>query len=713
MQYYCNDTKACSYSKGDRGMQWKKAKTIIILLTLFLIVSIQIYAANHGSPAWLKLDPPIEVADEGFRGVMWCTPSRDLPWKITGAFVHPQKLRVDEDYNVFSVTAKHITYTFRNTILYGVRIDIEGKEHVRKAVAAVKREYPPDGDIEKVNQHEQRWSTKSTHVWMTMPEADDGLGQVYLWGRDRKFPDDSITPVYLAKPTEYASTHKLYKPRQYVIYRASGPVTIDGHITEKAWQDAAWTEPFEDAQSPYCPLPWKMTRAKMLYDDDNMYFAAQLQEENVWGHLTKRDTIAYYDNDFEIFIDPTADAVNYFEYEMNCLNMMFDMWHENDNYRNALADGRYDAPGLRSAVQVQGTLNYHYDTDDGWTLEVMIPFADMESHNPDMTRPKRGDVWRFNFSRVEFMHIYNQLFPYLYTSSVEDWVWASTYVGDLHIPEMWGKGVFSDLQAGSVLDEELENAFPILEPPKSPKRRKKGMVHFPACTMTLGPDPTDPVHSPAHTVDVPEFWMDRFEVTVKEYCDFLNEGGNDSHYNERMRIEELCGIVKDNPGSYHVVPDRENYPIVFVNHDAAMAYAKSKGKTLPTEAMWEHAARGLEGRTYPWGNDPVDPKRANYDFHYGGSLPVGSLPDGATPEGIYDLCGNVKEWTDSRFYKYPGGADYEHWFNFPFFAPPFPEKNWNWVNRGGGWTTQEKHMVSGYRDSQAAQNAGFRCVKVK
>jgi formylglycine-generating enzyme required for sulfatase activity len=363
---------------------------------------------------------------------------------------------------------------------------------------------------------------------------------------------------------------------------------------------------------------------------------------------------------------------------------------------------------------VQGTLNYHYDIDDGWTLEVMIPFADLESYNPAMKRPRRGDLWRFNFSRVEYMHIYNQLFPYLLPySPCEDWVWASTFVGDLHIPEMWGKGVFSDLYAGSVVDGELEKSFPILEPPPTPKRREKGMVHFPACTFTLGPDPTDPQHSPAHTVEIPEFWMDRYEVTVQEFCDFLNRDGSDRYYRESMRIVELCGIIRDAPGKYRVSPGRGEYPVVFVDRDAAMAYAESIGKTLPTEAMWERAARGLEGRLYPWGNQPVEPSRANFDFHYGGTLPVGSLPAGRTPEGIYDLCGNVKEWTDTKFYPYPGGAEYKYWFNFPFFAPPYPEKSWNWVDRGGGWTSQEKHMVAGYRDSQGAQNVGFRCVRVK
>ena len=687
---------------------------LLILVALIGSLSVGQTFAGSTTPGWLRFQPELELAEEGFRGVRWCTRSSGIPWEMRGCSIHTLMRRAAEDYDVFGARAEYITYTYRNSILYGVRLDIRGREQVQKAQRRVLAEYAPIDGVVQVSERETRWRTPATSLWVTLPVDEDGLGQIFLWGRDRKFPDDSPTPAYLNKPIELSNAVGRYKPRQYVIYRASGPITIDGHIHEKAWQDAAWTEPFEDAQSPHCPLPWKMTRAKIVHDDEALYFAAQLQEENVWGHITKRDTISYWDNDFEIFIDPTADAVNYFEYEMTCLNQVFDMWHEIDNHRNALADGTYDAPNLRHAVQVQGTLNYHHDLDDGWTVEVRVPYADMATHNPHMQYPpQRGDMWRFNFSRVQYMHVYTQLYPYLLPHSpCEDWVWQATFNGDLHIPEMWAKGVFSDLQAGAVVDAQLEGDFPILAPPAPPGERRADMVHFPACTITLGPDPTDPAHSPGHQAEVPEFWMDRYEVTVGEYCRFLNEGGNDAHYDERMQWPELCGIVQEGPGRYRVVPGRQDYPVIFADHDDAVVYALSLEKSLPTEAMWERAARGLEGRTFPWGEEAVSPMHANYDFHYGGTLPVGCFPAGATPEGIHDLAGNVKEWTESRFTRYPGGAEYEHWFNFPFFAPPYPEKTWGWVNRGGSWSAQEKTMPSAYRDSHAMHNAGIRCVRV-
>jgi iron(II)-dependent oxidoreductase len=237
------------------------------------------------------------------------------------------------------------------------------------------------------------------------------------------------------------------------------------------------------------------------------------------------------------------------------------------------------------------------------------------------------------------------------------------------------------------------------------------MVWLPAARITLGPDPTDPEHSPAHAVEVPDFWMDRYEVTIAEYAAFLNEGGRDEHYRERMQNPELCGLVQEGSGLYRVLLGREHYPIVFATQADALAYAEGRGKQLPSEAMWERAARGSEGRTYPWGEQAISPQLANYDFRYGGTLPVGSFPNGVTPEGIHDLAGNVKEWTTSIFYRYPGGAEYEHWFNFPFFSEPYPEKSWPPVNRGGSWTAQEKTMPSAYRDSHVAHNGGFRCVR--
>ena len=265
-------------------------------------------------------------------------------------------------------------------------------------------------------------------------------------------------------------------------------------------------------------------------------------------------------------------------------------------------------------------------------------------------------MWRMNFSRVQYLHLYDRLYPTkIPQTPCEDWIWQSTETGDLHNPEMWGKVYFSDLKAGSVRDEALELGPKLRRPPPRPQHVPGDMVFLEACTCRIGPDPSDEGRSPGHLAKVEGFWMDRFAVTVAQYAAFLNEGGRDQFYSTWMRLAERCGIVQVGPGDYKVIPGRADYPVVYVSYEGALAFAQSRGKMLPSETQWERAARGPEGRTYAWGDQALDPSRANCDFYYGGTTPVGSFAKGATPEGLWDMTGNVKEYTTSMFEPYPGG----------------------------------------------------------
>ena len=647
---------------------------------------------------------------EGFRGIFWGTRQRDIPYKwSTEGFGAPCYLRADEDHDFFGIHAAQLTYTFRNAVLYGVRIDYSGCERNAELLRALLIAYRPTDGIQRPGENVRAWHTDHTSVWLILAPPQDASGSVFLWGRNRIFPDDAVRPIYHALPPDKNTFPGVYAPRTYVCYRASAPITIDGKLDEKAWRDASWTRLFEDHQAPYAPTPWKTTRIKMLYDDEYLYFGAELQEENVYGTLSERDCVIYMDNDFEIFLNPTADGVGYYEFEINPLNTVWDMFHETDYHRASALHTLYDVTGLRHAVHVQGTLNYHHDDDIGWTVEVAWPIKALLERNPRVSLPiRRGEVWRVNFSRVQYLHTYDRLYASkLPDSPCEDWVWQATDTGDLHNPELWGKVIFSDLTAGTVLDEPLEKGFPVLVAP-SPVNRLTDSVYFPPCDFTMGPDPTDPFRSPAHLIQLEGFSMDRYPVTVAEFAAFLNGGDRDQHYATWMRLSERCGIVRIAPGRYTVVPGREDYPVVYVSFDAAMAYAEHHGKTLPTEAQWERAARGLEGRIYAWGNEPIDAAYANYDYHYGGTTPVGCFPKGATPEGLFDLTGNVKEYTTSLLESYPGGDS----MVYLGMREPFIHKHTVFrVVRGGAWTKQPGCMAAAYRDAHGSLNLGFRCVK--
>ena len=126
----------------------------------------------------------------------------------------------------------------------------------------------------------------------------------------------------------------------------------------------------------------------------------------------------------------------------------------------------------------------------------------------------------------------------------------------------------------------------------------RDMVWIPPCKITMGPDESAPYTSPAHEVVLDGYWIDRHPVTVSQFAAFLNETALDEHYVEAMANPNECGILADGSGGYEVVPGREDYPVVYT---VALAYTAWYDRQLPTEAQWERAARGLDGRTYPLG----------------------------------------------------------------------------------------------------------------
>lgn len=168
--------------------------------------------------------------------------------------------------------------------------------------------------------------------------------------------------------------------------------------------------------------------------------------------------------------------------------------------------------------------------------------------------------------------------------------------------------------------------------------------------LALGlPNPWYEDEHPARRVHLPSFYIDRFEVTHAHYEKFVRETGH-------PHPPDWAG------GRY--APRRANYPVAHVSWYDARDYCLWRGKRLPTEAEWEKAARGPDGRKYPWGNR-FDPNRANVARKaemYGSTAPVGQYEDGRSPYGAYDMIGNVWEWTDSYYKPYPSSAADNEYF---------------------------------------------------
>ena len=184
----------------------------------------------------------------------------------------------------------------------------------------------------------------------------------------------------------YAQSEKEVTPKSYIAYKTSKEIVIDGDEADKAWEKASWTTPFVDIEG--IETPKYKTQVKMLWDDKYYYILAKMEEPHVWANLRQRDTIIFYNNDFEVFIDPDNDTHNYYELEINALNTAWDLFI-NKPYREkntVLNDWNID--GLKSAVKIDGTLNNASDIDKGWTLEIAIPWSVYKTSYFDDIVPK-------------------------------------------------------------------------------------------------------------------------------------------------------------------------------------------------------------------------------------------------------------------------------------------------------------------------------------
>jgi Carbohydrate family 9 binding domain-like len=255
-----------------------------------------------------------------------------------------------------------------------------------------------------------------------------------------------------------------FAPRKYVSYRVPAPITVDGRLDERAWASAAWTDVFIDIEGDRRPQPRFRTRAKMLWDDEYFYVAAELEEPDLWGTLKVRDSVIFQDNDFELFIDPDGDTHAYYELEVNALGTAWDLMLVKPYRDGGPALNGWDIAGLRVGVDMRGTINHPGDRDDGWTVEVAMPWKILREAAREHRKPEAGDQWRINFSRVEWQvddangRYARRLEPGTTAPLPENnWVWSPQGAIDMHMPERWGYVQFSSKLAGSGPDAFVED----------------------------------------------------------------------------------------------------------------------------------------------------------------------------------------------------------------------------------------------------------------
>lgn len=238
-------------------------------------------------------------------------------------------------------------------------------------------------------------------------------------------------------------------PKSYTVSKTNAPLIIDGKANERSWGRAEWTELFTDIQGDSMPSPYYRTRVKMLWDDHYLYFYAELEDEHVWGDITERDAVIFYNNDFEIFVKPNPMLPVYAEFEVNALGTLWDLLLQRPYRRNGPVFDEWDVNGTRIGIEILGSLNEPTDNDTGWNLEMAIPIQALKALDRG-GEIGSGTTWRINFSRVQWEH---QIKDGVYSKKTDEngnrmpeynWVWSPQFAIDMHRPEHWGYLHFVD-----------------------------------------------------------------------------------------------------------------------------------------------------------------------------------------------------------------------------------------------------------------------------
>ena len=235
------------------------------------------------------------------------------------------------------------------------------------------------------------------------------------------------------------------------------------------------------------------------------------------------------------------------------------------------------------------------------------------------------------------------------------------------------------------------------------------MVSIPAGAFMMGSQTGSPDERPVHSVELPSFLIDRTPVTKAEFALFLQAVGRVSPLGEMYYEDDDSDAgIHPRSGLWIVDPGLENHPVLEVTWVGARDYCAWANQRLPTEAEWEKAARGTDGRNYPWGNQPPDRTRAQFGQGRAETSTVGLFSEGASPYGVLDMAGNVWEWVSSAYALYP----YD-----PFDGRENLEPGRTRVTRGGGHDSSEEEVRSTERARNLSRdpgsghrNIGFRCA---
>ncbi len=236
------------------------------------------------------------------------------------------------------------------------------------------------------------------------------------------------------------------------------------------------------------------------------------------------------------------------------------------------------------------------------------------------------------------------------------------------------------------------------------------MIEIPAGPFIMGSDSGPADERPAHTVNLRAFAIDRLPVTNMQFAEFLQSAGLTGSRGERLYDhDDPDARIHRYQNRWLADPGAEQHPVVEASWAGARAYCEWRKLRLPTEAEWEKAARGIDGRRFPWGNEPPDSRRARFAAGWHDTTAVDAHPAGASPYGVLDMAGNAWEWVSSAYRPYPYQAE---------DGREDPTTGAVRATRGGGQDSSADEITTTQRGPNLSRNPaaghhniGFRCAR--
>lgn len=236
------------------------------------------------------------------------------------------------------------------------------------------------------------------------------------------------------------------------------------------------------------------------------------------------------------------------------------------------------------------------------------------------------------------------------------------------------------------------------------------MIDIPAGPFTMGSDTGPEDERPAHSVILNAFAIDRLPVTNAQFAAFLDSTGVTGSRGEKLYDhDDPDARIHRRGNRWQADPGAENHPVVEASWSGARAYCGWRGARLPTEAEWEKAARGIDGRRYPWGNQAPDTRQARFGAGWHDTAPVDAHPAGASPYGVLDMAGNAWEWVSSAFRPYPYRADDGR--EDPAPGPVRSTRGGGQDSPAGEITTTQRGRHLSRNPAAGHHNIGFRCAR--